>query len=341
MKFSLEKWISNKTDSNFKRIFNDNVDKLIASFIYLQERSKATNKRIDNLVVNTSKDRSNEMIDACVAYDGTIHDSLKARIDYEVGLINNNLSTYNLKMNDYELKLEQLNLQLTKLYGDAVEPIDIYVSQEIGDDSSGDGTEEKPFKTIQKAVDSLPIISISNFTIIVDKGSYREDVVVTGKVASNIEIVAYNNASTSALTGDTGVYLRSLKVLDVNAYFALRGFTIIDTVNANSKSIEFDKTKYFAVYNCRFTESTKSITNFISLACSSSNGSVTRSLFDNQQLVFEARYTSVVAFNNSNAGKGNNAVLRANRGIILTSKSKTVEGTTYSVVEGGGMINES
>lgn len=341
MKLKLEKWINNKTDSNFKRIFNDNIDKIASYFSLLSERLLATNTRIDNLVVNTSKDRSNEVVDACVAYDGTVHTSLKARIDYEVGIMNDSLMTYGSRLDTYESRLDNFNELLTKLYNDAIDPIDIYVSQEIGNDETGDGTEVKPFKTIQKAVDSMPIISVSSFMIIVDKGSYKEDVVVKGKVASNIEIVAYNNTSTKALTGDTGVYLRSLRGYDVNAYFALRGFTIIDTVNANSKNIEFDKTKYFAVDNCRFSENTKSNTNFIALACSASNGSVTRCLFDNQNLAFEARYTSLVAFNNSNAGNGNATVLRANRGIILSSESKTVNGTTYSVVDGGGMVNES
>ena len=341
MKFDLDKWIENKTNAKFKLMINDNFDKITQFFNYFAKRDSATNARIDNLVVNTSKDRSNEVVDACVAYDGTVHTSLKARIDYEINSVNDSLTTYGSRLDSYESRLNQFNELLTKLYNQAIEPIDIYVSQEIGDDSNGDGTEVKPFKTIQKAVDSLPIISVSSFMIIVDKGSYREDVVVRGKIASSIEIVAYNNANTNALTGETGVFLRSLRGLDVNAYFTLRGFTMIDTVKANGRSIEFGKTKYFAIDNCRFSETTKSVDGFMALACSTSNGSVTRCLFNNQALAFEARYTSVVAFNNSNSGNGNNIVLRANRGIILSSKTKTVNGTTYSIVEGGGLINES
>lgn len=94
-----------------------------------------------------------------------------------------------------------------------------------GSDTTGDGSEVKPYFTIQKALDSLPKLLLRQVSILIHAGSYEEDVVIyaftgCGKLtlcAMDNETVSiksiYVSSFTAAtlelvgfsLTGDTGV----------------------------------------------------------------------------------------------------------------------------------------
>ena len=71
----------------------------------------------------------------------------------------------------------------------------IYVD-DGGSDSTGDGSYDNPYATIQKAVDEVPDVITKHYTISVDNGTYREQVDIINKV------VAGPNASLTII-GDT------------------------------------------------------------------------------------------------------------------------------------------
>lgn len=62
--------------------------------------------------------------------------------------------------------------------------LNIYVSTS-GNDTTGDGSQSKPFRTIQKAVDSIPpVLNGKVVKIRVSAGIYDEDVIIAGKAGS-------------------------------------------------------------------------------------------------------------------------------------------------------------
>ncbi|MDN6112969.1 MAG: hypothetical protein L0I72_07850, partial [Tetragenococcus halophilus] len=69
----------------------------------------------------------------------------------------------------------------------------IYVSESRGDNSLANGSENRPYRTIQAAVDSLPLISGTEFYIFVEAGVYLEDVTVSGARSARLEILSTKN----------------------------------------------------------------------------------------------------------------------------------------------------
>ncbi|PXA15961.1 hypothetical protein DD866_14000, partial [Staphylococcus pseudintermedius] len=61
-------------------------------------------------------------------------------------------------------QVEQLNKAVQQIIGGYNEPINIYVSKN-GSDKIGEGTEEKPYATIQTAVNTIPLITAAPITI--------------------------------------------------------------------------------------------------------------------------------------------------------------------------------
>ena len=75
--------------------------------------------------------------------------------------------------------------------------LDLYVSTS-GSDTTGDGSESNPFRTIQHAVDMIPpVLNGKRVIINVAAGTYDEDVVIQGKCASRGERPIYINGASS------------------------------------------------------------------------------------------------------------------------------------------------
>ena len=77
----LTKLVKNRISSEWKNIFNSNVDYLERVQDENKTKHKATNKRIDNLVLGSGGDSPNEVVDARSNARGDIYDTLKERID--------------------------------------------------------------------------------------------------------------------------------------------------------------------------------------------------------------------------------------------------------------------
>ncbi|MBE9387831.1 hypothetical protein [Vagococcus salmoninarum] len=333
-------WGDNKLDSKFKSFIEELRQFTISVFNKSEDDYKRLNKRVSNLVISSCQDNDNEVKDSRTDIDGTLHDSLHDHLKWLASDSRNENDKQNVKIGNADDEIKFINKTMEILFNSQIESRNIYVSKDRGNDTSGNGSEEFPFFTIQKAIDSVPIISVSSYFVILDKGTYKEDVVISNKIATSIEIKSYNNETVKALdSNDTGVFIRSVSVTNTTAYVALRGLTIVDVVNSPGYGIYTDRVKYMACDNLSFQENSKSLTNYTAISLSATNGTVGNSKLSNQNRVLYARYTSAVTFD-GNKGAGNNVVLRSDRSIVYKVGSLVVEGTTLTQKTSAGQIFE-
>ena len=100
---------------------------------------------------------------------------------YDVDKFNDNMDII-----DEELKeLNELSTETARRF--LMEAVNVYVSND-GNDITGDGSQEKPWKTIQHAVDMCPMVTKLGYTINLTQGSYDERVTIINHF-SNIHIL--------------------------------------------------------------------------------------------------------------------------------------------------------
>lgn len=338
MKFDLEKWIDNKTGYEFKRIFNDNVDKINGFGEYLKTKFKAIESRIDNLVINSGGDSPNEVVDLRTNSEGKKFGSAQARVLYIEETVKENMLTLMSENKKLRNEVEIINNLLNELYGGKDKTVDIFVSEKVGDDKLGDGTEAKPYKTIQRAVDTIPMISGISYTVNVEPGVYLEDVMIRNLKANRFELVA-TNLSTSSQHNDTGVFLRSVAIVDCNMYSGVRGFTQTDVANSRIKAfIEFSGAAYGIIDRCRAVTNTKTINGYIAFYFDRSSGHIYTSLTSNQHIAVSAEYTTELRMANDVSGVDNEYVYRADSSTIYTSPGTSIKGKNEKSLISGGQV---
>ncbi|WP_447299626.1 hypothetical protein, partial [Enterococcus faecium] len=173
----LLKLISNNIALKWKETFNKNVDYLNDLEKKLSDQDKSTNSRIDNLVLHSGGDSPNEVVDARVNNKGETFPTLHGRLVEHETLTDEQISELNTNMDSQKEQVRQLNKSVQQIIGGYSEPINMYVSKN-GSDISGDGSEEKPFLTIQTAVNNIPLITTGSITVWIDSGVYLEDVMI-------------------------------------------------------------------------------------------------------------------------------------------------------------------
>lgn len=337
----LTKLVKNRISSEWKDIFNHNVEQLERKQEENQTSHKATNKRIDNLVLASGGDSPNEVIDARTNNQGDIFDTLKARIDAGENLTSEELKDMNETLTNQREEITQLNGVIKELYSGERSNVNLYVHAGRGNDTTADGTEEKPFKTIQAAVDGIPFLAPSNFSVHVAPGVYLEDVMIIGIIAKSITIIATNNSATDAQAQETGVYVRSIGFDNCNSYCAVRGFTQTDPQNGPGYFVSFAGGNYGALENCRGTKNTKNIDSYVFAVWNNALGNMYNCYIDNQNTVINALYASNVRFGGTNRGKDNNVVAHSIGAIIYTNPTDVVKGKTQEAKEYGGQVFSS
>ncbi len=101
----------------------------------------------------------------------------------------------------------------------------LYVAK-TGSDETGDGSEGKPFLTIQRAVSSLPDLLLGTVTIRVAAGYYAENVLIWGFVGVGITLTAEDDASVSVDSIEIGRC--------TNEYISINGFSLVGNTNSFS-----------------------------------------------------------------------------------------------------------
>ncbi|KFN92180.1 gp19 family putative tail/base plate protein [Tetragenococcus muriaticus 3MR10-3] len=340
---SLKK-ITNRLYSEWKSSFNHNVEQIERAQKENKTSHKATNKRIDNLVLNSGGDSPNEVTDARTDASGTIHETLKARIDAGENLTTEEIKDLNETLTNQREEISQLNGVIQDLYGGDGSNVDLYVHAGRGNDTTADGTEEKPFKTIQAAVDGIPFLASSRFYIHVAPDVYLEDVHVRDNNITAIEIVATNNEVTNAKEGDTGVFVRSIFFENCQAYCRIRGVTLTDAQNGPGFFTRFDRCSYGAVDNCRAAINTKNLdtnnfrwSDFRCYNLESTMGNIYGTLARNQDFAISSMFASSLRVSNSVSGSRNNVVYSAN-GAIIFATGADLTGETKIISTYGGQV---
>lgn len=335
----LPKWTSNRIDLEFKKLIDKIVDRVNGLPAETEKRDNVTNKRIDNLVLQSGGTSPNEVIDARVNNLGQTFDTLHARLLAGDNLTANEIVELTKNYENQKEELQQLQKTIQGLFGGTAQVIDIFVSSKIGNDAIADGTEIKPFKTIQSAINSLPMLSSNTYNFWVEPGSYLEDVTIDSIQASRIYIYASNYATTSGSSSSTGCYVRSFNFTNMSTYVQVNGFTMVDTKNAPDCSIFADLCKYISIQNCRFLEDTKANSNF--KAVYAGGGTIvsvgSNTVISNQYVALYMQYGSQ-SVTGAISGSGNTIGYTANTALIRLNSVSSLAATTLKRELNGGQV---
>lgn len=261
----LLKLIKNRISTEWKKTFNDNVDILNGITRNQDQKINVVDKRIDNLVLHSGGESSNEVVDARVNNKGETFDTLESRLLAAENTHDTDIEQSNTQISENKEQLSQLNEIVRMLYNSAGSNISIYVSGNQGSDISGDGTQEKPFKTIQMAVNQIPLINRSVTTIFIDEGTYLEDVRFSNCSANQIYIRPIQSVSSIDITkSDLPVKVRSIAFYYCSGYLRIQGIQFVDQVNQagavrKKYSILCEQGGYLSVDKCLFKENVKNL----------------------------------------------------------------------------------
>lgn len=333
----LVKLISNNIALKWKQTFNDNVDYLENLEKNLDEQHKSTNSRIDNLVLHSGGDSPNEVVDARVNNKGETFDTLQGRLSAAENQSDERITQIADSANNNKEQINQLNKTIRELYNGSGSEVSIFVSADKGNDAIAEGTEEKPFKTIQMAINAIPLLSSIATTVFVDDGIYLEDVRLSGNIVPRITLRTVQNIQyDDVYNAKLPVKIRSISVVNCNANIQVYGIQFIDQANTAASrfphSIEIRDGGMLVVQRCSFAEDTRKLENHATVYSNgNSKAHVMESLFNNQNTVFYTDTPAEMRVGGNNKGTGNNlvycaenATLRSNVGVSGTQETKII-----------------
>lgn len=340
---NLLKLTKNRISREWKEIFNNNVDYLSELEKDLKNSDSQTNSRIDNLVLNSGGTSPNEVVDAHSNNKGEVFDTLNARLLNHENLSDEQINELITNINNQKDQVAQLNKAIQQIIGGYNEPLNLYVSKD-GSDQTGDGSEEKPFFTIQTAVNTIPLITTAPITIWIGDGVYLEDVIVNGLTFRSFIIRPLNDIQTlDPQVSDCPVKVRSIMFATCTGYCRIVGMQIVDTANSpffegRQYGIVNEQSGYMAISQCKFAENTKSLSyNAVYIGGTSKMNMYGATTFINQDIAIQVRLLS--DFNVGDLkGSGNNIGVYVDSSIARYSKPDSGFATTENKIVGRGLI---
>lgn len=205
----------------------------------------------------------------------------------------------------------------------------VYVSPS-GSDETGDGTQENPWGTIQKAVDECPVVDGGvggvNYNIYLDNGVYDENITVRCR---NIRVVATNTDATNITTGTWTVTKKSRLIvttpmtIDISSSSANIAITVSDSSSLKLTKLVTIIGSGTTLDGVRVTESTM-ITQGLTIS------NCTNALRVGDSSVCSLIQTTTI--NNCDAA------MVANAGIIMYMNATFTGVTTQFTISNGGRI---
>jgi hypothetical protein len=202
--------------------------------------------------------------------------------------------------------------------GYAPDNMTVYVSTS-GNDASGDGTESYPYRTIQKAINSLPKnLNDKEITINVASGTYSEAVLVSGFYGGILRFAFGTVTVKTFSVYDCGVILAGTSLaLSANGetygFYVHRGANVICqlplTINGASNGL-------FVSYGSRFSGRSTVTCNSCTYAASASN----------------AAHLYIITLGGS---KNNNAIQASSGMVSIGSIDSAMASTLYVTINGG------
>ncbi len=254
----LLKLTTNLITGKWKETFNQNVDYLNKLETTLRERDDQLNTRIDNLVLHSGGESPNEVVDGRVDYKGQAYNVLQDRLLASEQLFRKEIDEVQNQQQNTQSQVGQLNDSIEQIIGGSAAQINIYVSADKGDDQTGDGSEEKPFATIQMAFNQVALITIPSVTIWIDSGVYLEDPVLRNVSVTSLYVRCRENVDNiDASKSDLPVKVRSVGFFFVRGYIQVTGLQFIDTANGpdfsgSTYQLIAEQSGYMAVNKCKF-----------------------------------------------------------------------------------------
>lgn len=202
-----------------------------------------------------------------------------------------------------------------------------YVNAATGLDSNNGLTSGTAFKTIQKAIDSLPRFLNHQATINVAAGTYNETVFIEGFYGKgNIEILG----GTSLALSDNYI-VNSIRFNQCTVFVKARGFK----GSATTKHVFEAYNTIYGNYEYCKTDSVTATYSGVFLV--SSKVKIFGSLLSNKANAIQATNGSI-AISDANSGTGNTNGLNANFGATVAKNGTQPSGTTSEITAGGGVI---
>lgn len=207
--------------------------------------------------------------------------------------------------------------------GPMVNNVVLYVSASAGNDTTGNGTQAKPFKTLGKALAVIGT-NLGGFTvrINVESGNYNENIILHGVGNGTLNIVAVNTNNKPAFTG----------------YFSMIAcgpvvFTGLNLIGTIVMFIDVQQTTFVEFDRCTITSAPGR--NGIH-ASDGANVRVYSCTFLNCDYAIHCRSGAIVTVSNS-TGSGNLFGYAAREGgLICDDSNNTIAATTkYSAYDGG------
>ncbi|HFD6750664.1 TPA: hypothetical protein ACF3QW_002768, partial [Enterococcus faecium] len=204
--------------------------------------------------------------------------------------------------------------------------------------------QEKPFLTIQTAVNSVPLITTSSVTIWISDGVYLEDVYVNGLTFRTFVIRPLNDTSTlDPQVSDCPVKVRSIMFATCTGYCQIVGMQIVDTANSplfqgRQYGIVNEQSGYMAISQCKFAENTKSLAyNAVYVGGTSKMNMYGSTTFINQDIAIQVRLLS--DFNVGDLkGSGNSIGVYVDAATARYAKPAAGFATTENKIIGRGLI---
>lgn len=169
--------------------------------------------------------------------------------------------------------------------GDKAPTTFYYVDAVNGDDDLNDGSELSPFKTIQHAVDRIPMLIKNDHWVKVYPGEYPEDVRIRGVIGANVGITATGEEPVD-VSNPTPVKIRSLTAFDMKGRLLIWGFTTFDTESYTGGPFRFSRCTYVSWRSCHVASNTKQ-NAVAAVTFDGSTGTVNSAYFDNQHRILD------------------------------------------------------
>ncbi len=206
----------------------------------------------------------------------------------------------------------------------------IYVST-TGSDTTGDGSQLKPFKTIQRAIDIIPK-DLNGFDAIINVavGTYAEDVVIKAFSGGSINLYSANkNTLINTCT------VNSINVFTCTSYVRINGFNIS---TSSRSSIHAYGSNNVYIYYC---QSVVSAPTMVGIIFSESSGNVENCKFTQKDVALQASNSKVASVNwdSGSAGGIIEALQSVGNSIVIKIGTQPVGITMERSYSGGVFIN--
>ena len=203
--------------------------------------------------------------------------------------------------------------------------ITYYVNTSTGLDTNDGLTSGTAFKTIQKAIDSLP--QVINHTVNIN--------VLSGTYSETVSIVGFSGKGSINIIGDTVVsntrIVNSFSIINNSCPVAIQGFKVIATSDV---AILVNVCSKVSISYCNIIDSTSTYEGIVYRA---SLGFVLFSTISNKKFGIMAADCATI-FSSTNTGTGNSTGLYAVNAGTIGKYGSQPSGTTAELSEGGGVI---